>query len=116
MDIYVSPESPALPLMIRKTPKDVPIAAILAVASSNHAAYLAFAPELWEKSLGSRSEDNPRESPRMRLKCHLHESDDLAVRPHPQSPDLREEAAISRKTRTCPSSCRPFGWTRTRLS
>ncbi len=44
--------------------------------------------------------DQLRESPRVLLKCHLHESDDLAVRPHPHSPDLREEAAISRKTRT----------------
>ena len=97
------------PQMIRQTPKDVPIATIQALASSDHAAYLAFATELKEKSLGSRSEDNLRDSPRGLLTCHLHESGDLAVRPHPQSLDFREEAAISRKTRTCPSSCRPFG-------
>jgi hypothetical protein len=77
MDIYVSPESPAIPLMIRQTPKDVPIAAIQPLASSDHAAYLAFALELKEKSLGSRSEDNLRSSPRGLLKCHLHESGDL---------------------------------------
>ncbi len=116
MDIYVSPESLARAPDDPSDAKARPIATILAVASSDHAAYLAFAPELWEKSLGSRLEDNLRSSPRGLLKCHLHESDDLAVRPHPHSPDLREEAAISRKTRTCPSSCRPFGWTRTRLS
>ena len=77
MDIYLSPKSLARPLMICPTPKHVPIATILAVASSDHAAYLAFAPELKEKSLGSRSEDNLRDSPRGLLKCHLHESGDL---------------------------------------
>ncbi len=116
MDIYVSPESLARAPDDPSDAKARPIATILAVASSDHAAYLAFGTELKEKSPRSRSEDNPRESPRVLPKCHLHESDDLAVPPHPQSPDLREEAAISRKTRTCPSSCRPFGWTRTRLS
>lgn len=109
MDIYLSPESLARP------PDDLSDAKARAhrhhsgLASSDHAAYLAFATELKEKSLGSRSEDNLRDSPRGLLKCLLHDFDDLAVRPHPQSPDLREEAAISRKTRTCPSSCRPFG-------